>query len=63
MYDNDHLKELSSAASHKHAIYDDVYLQTPFHLTKQHSISEIAPETQRSHNNNMMCRSSLENIY
>lgn len=36
---------------------------TPFHLTQQQSISEIAPDTQRSHNGMIHMRSSFENIY
>jgi hypothetical protein len=40
-------------------------LETPFHYSKQQSISDIAPETQRSQGlrETMLLRSSLENIY
>jgi hypothetical protein len=73
MYDNDHLSDNS-----KHPFKNDPNLDismplqprnghpTFHHMSKQQSISEIAPETQRSHNGyTHMYRNSLEedNLY
>ena len=60
MFDNDHFTGRSQEQQHPFSMTGP---SDPFQLNKQGSISEIAPETQRTYNPMMIRRGSEDNIY